>query len=265
MEKEKLEHWAGVLNNARVLRQPIEQISHQLPEGTKFLRADAYGIQELQWQKRSSSGEKQVGWKMGLTSEAKRRQMNLDSPLYGFLSDKMQIQDGATFSFKGLIHPKIEPEVAFLIGEDLKGPVTREQVLKSCIGVGSALEILDSRYQQFKYFSMEDVISDNSSSSHFVVGPWVKDFSKMDLKSLNMTMNVDGKPAQKGISADISGDPVLSVVQLCDLLKERDQYLKKGSLVLAGAATAAEALRDQMTVKLEVEGLPSVSVKVVAT
>lgn len=263
MEKEKLEYWAGVLNEARIHKAPIEQISHQIPEGTKFLRAHAYEIQELQWKRRSSSGEKQVGWKMGLTSEAKRHQMNLDSPLYGFLSDKMQIPDGGTFSFQGLIHPKIEPEVAFLIGEDLKGPITREQVLKACVGVASALEILDSRYQQFKYFSMEDVISDNSSSSHFVVGPWVKDFSGLDLKSLAMTMSVDGKTAQKGVSSDISGDPVLSVVQLCELLAQRDQYLKKGSLVLAGAATAAEALRDQMTVRLDVEGLPSVSVKVV--
>ena len=109
---------------------------------------------------------------------------------------------------------------------------------------------------------MEDVIADNSSSSHFVVGPWLENFESLDLLNLKMQMLVDGDVAQAGVSKDISGDPVESVVQLCALLGERGQTLKAGSIVLAGAATAAEMLKPGMKVSLQVERLPSVSVSV---
>jgi 2-oxo-3-hexenedioate decarboxylase len=252
-------HWAEVLHGARLNSAPIPQISKEI---SSFSRPEAYQIQELQMKACLQSGETQVGWKMGLTSEAKRRQMNLDSPLYGFLTDKMQVDNGGVFNLQGSIHPKIEPEIAFLINQDLSGNVTREQVLAACGGVASALEILDSRYTEFKYFSMEDVIADNSSSSDFVVGPWVQDFKNIDLTNLKMQMLVDGAPVQTGNSKDISGDPVESVIQLCALLAERGQTLKKGSIVLAGAATAAEMLKPGMKISLNVDSLPSVSVSV---
>lgn len=258
MEQNKLDLWASVLNEARVAAKPIRQISQQV----EISRADAYTMQETQLKTRSSQGEKQIGWKMGLTSEAKRRQMNLDSPLYGFLTDRMEVKPGQKFSLKNRIHSKIEPEVAFLIGQDLKAPVTREQALKACSAVCSALEILDSRYEQFKYFSMEDVIADNSSSSDFALGPWRKNLTDLDLKELKMQMKVNGETAQTGISKDISGDPILSVVQLCELLAERGQTLKAGSIVLAGAATAAVELKPGMKIELSVDGLEDVTVNV---
>lgn len=253
-------YWADVLRGARLSATPITQISKQMnPELTSFSRAEAYEIQELQLKNQPA---RQIGWKMGLTSEAKRRQMNLDSPLYGFLTEKMQVQDGGFFNLQGSIHPKIEPEIAFLIKQDLTGEVTREQVLAACGGIASALEILDSRYTEFKYFSMEDVIADNSSSSHFVVGPWVEDFSKIDLLNLKMEMSVDGKIMQTGVSSDISGDPVQSVIELCSLLAARGHSLQRGSIVLAGAATAAEMLKPGMSISLKVDSLPPVSVSV---
>ncbi len=261
LEKENLEYWARVLHGARAQGIPISQISKEI---SAFSRSDAYAIQELQWSLRQKDlAEKQVGWKMGLTSEAKRKQMNLDSPLYGFLSDKMQVLHNGTFHLKGSIHPKIEPEIAFLITKDLKGSVSRTEVLEACGGIAAALEILDSRYEQFKYFSMEDVIADNSSSSHFVVGPWEKNFQEIDLLNLKMEMSLNGKVAQTGISKDISNDPVISVMQLCDLLHTRNQYLKAGSIVLAGAATVAEPLSTDMNFELKVDKLPSVSVRII--
>lgn len=219
-------------------------------------------MQEIQLETRKAAGETQIGWKMGLTSEAKRKQMNLDSPLYGFLTDKMQIKNNETYSLAGQIHPKIEPEIAFWIAADLQGEVTDEEVLASCRAVCACLEILDSRYEQFKYFSMEDVIADNSSSSHFVLGPWLEEYRDLDLSDLTMSMRVNGEEVEKGNSKDISGDPVLSVVQLCKLLAERGQKLKAGSIVLAGAATPAVALLPGMKVDLVVEGMRPVSLEV---
>lgn len=262
MEKKKLENVASLLHSARVQGKPIPQLSKSM---TPLTRSEAYSVQELQFQQRlreSKDRETQVGWKMGLTSEAKRKQMNLDSPLYGYLTNKMQVENDGTFHLKGSIHPKIEPEVAFLIEKDLRGNITRQQALEACEAICAALEILDSRYEEFKYFSMEDVIADNSSSSHFILGPWNYDFAKYDLTELSMQMSVDGKVVQKGISKDISGDPVISIVQLVELLETRGQYLKAGSIVLAGAATLAEALKPGQEVSLDVDHFQSVRVSI---
>lgn len=234
----------------------------QLSRDVQLSRSEAYGIQEMGLEHRLQNREKVLGYKMGLTSEAKRKQMNLDSPLYGVLTDKMKVENEGVFFLSGSIHPKIEPEVAFLISRELRGRVSREDVLKSCEAVCACLEILDSRYDQFKYFSMEDVIADNSSSSHFVHGPWLKDFAHLDLKNLKMKMKVNGQVAQEGISRDISGDPVISVIQLCELLAERNHSLPAGSIVLAGAATAAVSLEEGQHIELEVESLPPVGVHV---
>lgn len=261
MEQAQLVKWASLLNQARLTAQPVAQLSKTV----EMSRSDAYGLQEAQFQMRSAAGETQVGWKMGLTSEAKRKQMNLDSPLYGFLTAAMKVENGGRFSLSGHIHPKIEPEIAFLIERDLSGSnVTREEVLEACGGICAALEILDSRYDQFKYFSMEDVIADNSSSSEFILGPWRRDFRSLDLLNLKMEMSADGAVVERGVSSAISGDPVQSVIELCALLDERGQILKAGSLVLAGAATTAIALKPDLKVDLHVDGLEPVSVGVSA-
>ena len=259
MTKELVSHYAGVLNSARINAQPIVQLS----QSYKISRSDAYEMQEMQMSARLATGEKQVGWKMGLTSEAKRKQMNLNSPLYGFLTDKMQVHNKGEFNIASQIHSKIEPEIAFLISKDLPNNPSRSQVMESVSAVAPALEILDSRYTEFKYFSMEDVIADNSSSSFFVLGSWKKKFNQIDLKNLKLTMKVDGVAKQTGTTEAISGDPAQSVIELCHLLAERGQTLKAGSVVLAGAATAAEALQSGQVITLEIEQLEKIEVKIV--
>lgn len=261
MTPDDINQWAQTLYTARRNVAPIEQISDKI---TDFKRSDAYSIQEAGIALREADGEKVIGLKMGLTSEAKRKQMDLDSPLYGVLTKQMQVEDGGTYHLKGQIHPKIEPEVAFLLSKELSGNVTREQVLEATSEVYACMEILDSRYKQFKYFSMEDVISDNSSSSQFILGAPVTDFSHIDLKNLGLKMKVNGEVAQEGNTVAISGDPVVSVIQLCELLAQRGRTLPAGSVVLAGAATIAVALEPGMKIELEMEALGNVSVKVEA-
>ncbi len=251
---------ARKLFEARVQKTPVQQLSKA---GIQLSRLEAYAVQEAGILLRKTEKENCIGIKMGLTSEGKRRQMNLDSPLYGELTDRMQIKNEAHFEMAQLIHPKIEPEVAFLISKTLSGDVTREEVLAACDGVCACMEILDSRYEEFKYFSMEDVIADNSSSSHFVLGPWIKNFHEIDLKELKMEMSIDGKIVQEGISKEISGDPVQSVIELCRLLATRNRKLLAGTIVLAGAATAAVEMKPGQKIKLIVESLPAVSISIV--
>lgn len=250
---------ANLLFDARRLKRPIAQLSKQ---GIDLGRLEAYQVQEAGIKLREQHGETRTGLKMGLTSEGKRKQMNLDSPLYGELTDKMLIAAGQKIELGALIHPKIEPEIAFLIGRDLEGNVTREAVLSGTTAVCACLEILDSRYEQFKYFSMEDVIADNSSSSHFVLGPWLKDFHSSDLRALKMKMSVNGAVVHEAMSSEISGDPVVSVIELCRLLALRGRKLAAGTVVLAGAATAAVELKPGMKIALTVESLPGLSVEV---
>ena len=259
MEKRELENIAITLHEARLNARPITQLSKQ---NITLTRAEAYQVQEAGMSLRESSGEKRVGLKMGLTSEGKRKQMNLDSPLYGELTDRMKIDSIGRVDLSGSIHSKIEPEIAFMTGFDLEGDVSREQVINATQAVCACLEILDSRYDQFKYFSMEDVIADNSSSSHFVTGPWVNDFKNIDLRNLNMKMSVNGELVHQALSSEISGDPVVSVIELCRLLKLQGRKLPAGSIVLAGAATAAVPLHQGMIVKLEIDSLPELQVGV---
>jgi 2-oxo-3-hexenedioate decarboxylase len=223
---------------------------------------DAYRVMHAGVRLRQATGEQLVGFKMGLTSKAKRDQMGLHSPIYGVLTERMVVRDGR-FALAGSIHPKIEPEIAFLTRAPLSGHVTAEQVLDATEAVCAAMEILDSRYVGFKYFSLPDVIADNASSSHFVLSEWVRDFRDLDLSTLDMAMSVDGAVVERAPSSAISGNPVLSVVQLCELLAGHGLTLPAGSIVLAGAATTAVALKPGMRVSLAVERLPGVVVDVV--
>ena len=255
MEQKTIHLLAEKLDAARRTKAPIGQISSQ----ESFSRREAYSIQEAGIEFRKGRGEVVVGMKMGLTSEEKRRQMNLDSPLYGVLTDKMRLENDATFSMEHLIHPKIEPEIAFCVQRDIAAPLaSRWEALESCDKIFACMEILDSRYRQFRYFSMEDVIADNSSSSHFVLGPEKRDFSGLALDNLAMEMKVNGTIVRSGNSKSISGDPVLSLIQLSELLSERGHIIPRGSIVLAGAAAAAVDLGPGMTAELEVQGLEQV-------
>ncbi len=257
MDSKDLEALAQRLQSARLEAREVAPLTTDTPALTLD---DAYAVQEAGVRLRLVDGERLVGLKMGLTSEAKRKQMSLDSPVYGVLTDRMQVADGGTLPLKGSIHPKIEPEVAFKIARELRGSITLEQAAEACSGVAPAMEILDSRYRGFKYFSLPDVVADNSSSSLFVVAQAWRPIAGLALDRLKMTMSVNGEPKQTAESSAISGNPLVSIVQLCELLARRDRTLPAGSIVMAGAATVAEALHPGDRIALVVENLGSVSV-----
>lgn len=253
------EELARLLDQARLEAREISPLTKQHPD---LALTDAYTIQAEGIRLRTSRGERVVGLKMGFTSEAKRRQMNLDSPVYGVLTDRMELPAGGVFRLQGSIHPKIEPEIAFRTSRELRGRITREQALEACSSVFAALEILDSRYVGFKYFSLPDVVADNSSSSLFVLGTTERPPRELDLPRLEMVLEVNGERVQAARSDAISGDPVVSILQLCELLDQRGESLPAGSVVLSGAATAAHMLHAGDRVRLTVEGLGEVTISV---
>jgi 2-oxo-3-hexenedioate decarboxylase len=257
LKANEIQKLARILDRALLDGEEVDRLTSIFPD---LSLPDAYLVQEEGIRMREGRGEKQMGLKMGFTSKAKREQMGLHLPICGVLTDRMRVADGGDFTLDGSIHPKIEPEIAFHVARDLEGKVTLEQALDACSGACAALEILDSRFVGFKYFSLPDVVADNCSSSHFVLGTESPAFKGLDLKNLKMVMEVNGKQAASAISSDISGHPGMSLVQLCELLSGRGLRLKAGTWVLAGAATAAVALEPGMKVSLNVEGLGTASV-----
>ncbi|HTN63866.1 MAG TPA: fumarylacetoacetate hydrolase family protein [Devosia sp.] len=222
----------------------------QLPEAIDNLQA--YDAQRLSIARRLARGEKRVGIKLGLTSKAKMAQVGVNEMIWGRLTDGMLIDDGGVLDMSGFIHPRAEPEIAFLIGKPLSGRVTSLEAFSAIDGIASAIEIIDSRFRNFK-FRVTDVIADNSSSSGFVVGPWNPPAT--DVGNLGMALEFDGKPVAIGSSAAILGHPLRALVAAVELLSRYGEGLLPGDILLSGASTAAEPLKPNTRVRVRVEGL----------
>ncbi len=250
-----IDECATILDDAQHTATSTPQLS-----ATRELSLDdAYLIQAAVLERRIARGETRVGMKMGFTSRAKMVQMGVSEMIWGRLTDAMMLEEGASISLDGFIHPRIEPEVAFLLSERLEGDVTLLQARRAVEAVAPALEIIDSRYQNFK-FSLEDVVADNSSSSGVVLGRWSS--PDVDLENLGVVMSFDGQPERIGSTAAILGSPWRSLVAAARLTAARGEVLEAGSIVLAGGATAASYLRPGLHVRVEVESLGRVDLKV---
>ncbi|MGD9810555.1 MAG: 2-keto-4-pentenoate hydratase [Sphingobium sp.] len=220
---------------------------------------DAYAVQAASMGRRYARGERRVGIKMGFTSRAKMAQMGVSEMIWGRLTDGMMVEDGDSISFARYVHPRVEPEIAFLLKDALPGKVTMMGAAAAVAGVAPALEIIDSRYENFK-FSWTDVVADNSSSSGFVVGPW--NDPGQSLANLGMLMEIDGVAKQIGSSAAILGNPLRSLVAAARLAAAAGEPLQAGDIVMAGGATAAEALAVGNHVRLSVQRLGTVEFRV---
>jgi 2-oxo-3-hexenedioate decarboxylase len=252
-----LTEFAHIVTDAYFGAYEIDKLTERSP----FSIPEAYDIQAQAMEILYKKGDRRVGYKMGLTSKAKMKQMGVHQPIYGVLTEKMHIASGSSFSLNGRIHPKIEPEIAFLIGKDIQGKVTAEEALAACSGVCAAMEIIDSRYRNFN-FTLPDVIADNCSSSAFVLSETIRNPLEVDLGNLGMLMEVNSKPVQFGSSSAIYGHPAASLAELCSMLADQGHGLRAGDIVLAGAATAAVALEPGQEIKTLVQDLGFVSLKI---
>lgn len=222
---------------------------------------EAYVIQALSIERRLARGEKRVGMKMGLTSRAKMAQVGVSEVIWGRLTDAMRVAEGGSISLSRYVHPRVEPEVAYLLKAPLAGEVSNAAALAAVEAVAPALEIIDSRYRDFK-FALADVIADNSSSSGFVIGNWCHPHH--DVGNLGIILEVDGRPVQVGSTAAILGHPIRSLVAAARLVGRAGERLEPGSIVLAGGATAAHPLVAGTSVRGVFESLGNVSFKVEA-
>ncbi|MEW2445018.1 2-keto-4-pentenoate hydratase [Micromonospora marina] len=218
----------------------------------------AYAVQTALVKRRLDRGERLVGLKMGLTSKAKMAQVGVDEVIWGRLTDVMRVPDGGAVDVGDFIHPRVEPEVAFLLDRlpDPGEPVG--SFTRAVCAVAPAIELIDSRYANFT-FSLPDVIADNTSAAAFVVGPWSPVPDGLD--NLGVLLEIDGRVAQVGSTAAILGDPRRALDEGLRLAGRHGVRLRKGWVFLAGAATAAVPLRPGAHVRATVEKLGSASLK----
>lgn len=250
----KLAHYAEIVDEAARTAGAIPQLTESGPLGIE----EAYAVQALSLERRFARGERLVGVKMGLTSRAKMIQVGVNEPVWGRLTDAMRLEEGGSLSKRRYVHPRIEPEISFLLKKDLSGVVSAIEALSAVEAIAPAMEVIDSRYRNFK-FALPDVIADNSSSSGFVVGNWAR--PDVDVANLGIVVEVNGRPAQIGSTAAILGHPIRSLVMAARLAAPMGG-LKAGWIVLAGGATAAHALSVGDYVRTTTQGLSSVAIKV---
>lgn len=236
LTKEQIDKLAQHCENAELQSYEITKITDDYPEMTY---EDAFDIQWQIRRRKEARGNKIVGMKMGLTSWAKMSQMGVEHPCYGFLADYFSIPEGGEIQYDELIHPKIEAELAFVTKAPLKGPgIHIGDVLRATDFVVPAVEVIDSRYKDFK-FDLKSVIADNSSSSRFITGGCMADTADLDLKNLGVVMEINGVVVEVGAGAAVLGHPASSVAMLANMLAERGEELPAGSFVMIGAITAA--------------------------
>jgi 2-keto-4-pentenoate hydratase len=256
----QVKEWAARLREAERSRSTLPPLTAAIPELTA---ADAYAIQLAGIDAKRREGRKVVGKKIGLTSQAMQRMLNVDQPDYGHILDDMIVEDGGEFPVGNLIQPKIEPEIAFILDRDLKGPgVTAVQVLAATRFVMPALEIIDSRIEGWK-IKLCDTIADNASSARVVLGGTPRRVDQLDLKLIGMVLEKNGRVAQTGAGAAVLGHPANAVAWLANAIGEFGVTLQAGEVVMPGAISAAVDVAAGDLLRASFDGLGTVSVRFV--
>jgi len=201
--------------------------------------ATAYRIQDETLRRRLDRGEHLVGVKLGLTSRAKQQRMNVESPLVAWLTDTMALPAGAPIPRQRLIHPRVEPELIFVLGSRLAGPgVTAASALAAVRTVCGGLEVIDSRYADFR-FRLPDVVADNASSGAYVTGPVAVPPDWLDLSLEACLLEVDGRIVDSATGAAVQGHPAEALALAANVLGARGLALEAGWIVLTGGLTDA--------------------------
>jgi 2-oxo-3-hexenedioate decarboxylase len=244
----QIEHIAAQLDDAAHLAHEVAQFD---PEG-KLSLDEAYAIQRASVGRRLARGERGIGVKMGFTSRAKMVQMGLSDVIWGRLTSGMQVEENSAVELGRYVHPRVEPEIAFVLKRGLNGDETGPAALAAVEAIAPALEIIDSRYRDFR-FSLPEVIADNASSSGFVIGAWCDPC--IDFSNLGLVLSIDGRAVQVGSTAALLGHPLRSLVAAARLAAAAGEPLQAGAIVMAGGATSAEWLRPGQYVSVEMERL----------
>lgn len=222
----------------------------------------AYDVQRELIARRLAAGEHVVGVKLGLTSRAKQIRMGIDSPLTAVLTDAMAIPTGVPLDTSELIHPRVEPEIVFIMGKRLAGPgVTAATALAAVESVHAGLEVIDSRFANFS-FALPDVVADNASSSRFVIGADGVAPDGLDLWHEAVALSLGGEVVDTATGAAVQGHPAEALALAANALATRGEAIEAGAIVLTGGMTDAIAVAPGDDVSARFTHLGSISLTI---
>ncbi|MEW1815850.1 2-keto-4-pentenoate hydratase [Streptomyces diastaticus] len=220
----------------------------------------AYAVQELLTAHHGETGSRVTGRKIGLTSPAVQAQLGVDQPDFGVLFDDMQVADGALVPAGRLLQPKVEAEIAFVLGADLaEGALDAEQIRDAVAYAAPALEIVDSRIAGWD-ITFGDTVADNGSSALYVLGPATKPLAEFEPVTAAMTLSRDGEIVSSGDGAACLGDPLTALAWLARTAREVGDPLRAGQVVLSGALGPMVVAAPGDTFTAEISHLGTVSV-----
>lgn len=248
---------SGRLRQAELHAAPIAPVRSELAEGDI---AAAYAIQDCTTEAGLHAGRRLVGRKIGLTAKSVQRQLGVDQPDYGMLFADMALADGDEVPAGLLIAPRVEAEMAFLLGRDLTvASPTMADMLRAVDAVLPAIEVVDSRIAGWD-IRIVDTIADNASSGRFVLGAEVLPLAGLDLRLAGMAMECRGEPVATGAGAACLGHPLIAVQWLARRMVEVGRPLLAGDVVMSGALGPMLPARAGDWFEARINGLGSVRV-----
>lgn len=254
------ENAALALRQARQRRQPVPPVS--VSSGLTHV-SDAYRVADINTQARLAEGRRIVGKKVGLTARAVQQQLGVDQPDFGMLFDDMEYLDGADIPCARLIQPKIEAEVAFVVGRDMAGTApTYAAFLNSLAYALPALEIVDSAIVDWK-ITLFDTVADNASSGLYVLGNQPVAIGALALGELGMTMTLSGETVSLGTGAACLGHPLRAAYWLAQTMAANGLGLKAGEVILSGALGPMVPVKAGDRVEARIAALGSVACRMV--
>jgi len=221
--------------------------------------AAAYRVQEQLIAARVGAGAAVVGRKIGATSKAVQEQLGVDQPDFGVLLDDMEYREDQVVPMARLLQPKVEAEVAFVLGEDLaEGELDIAQVRGAIDYAVAALEIVDSRIENWN-ISFGDTVADNASSGLFVLGRERRTLYDVEPVDVRMRMTVDGEEVSQGDGSACLGDPLEALRWLATTARDFGEPLRAGQVVLSGALGPMHPAHPGAHVEAEISGLGTVT------
>ncbi|MBW8487477.1 2-keto-4-pentenoate hydratase [Actinomadura parmotrematis] len=258
MDPAIVEKAAAGLLGAYASRTPVRPPSEEAPGLTL---ADAYAVQLAQVARWTADGARIKGHKVGLTSAAMQRQLGVDQPDYGHLLDTMFHADSAPIDAGRFLQPRIEPEIAFVLGRPLAGPgVTAADAAAAVDFVLPALEIIDSRVADWR-ITLADTVADNASSGGVVLGTTPVRPDGLDLALTGCLLHRDGVLIDTGAGGAVLGAPLNALVWLANALGELGVTLEAGHVVLPGSVTAAVPVTPGSTFTATFAGIGAVTAR----
>jgi 2-oxopent-4-enoate/cis-2-oxohex-4-enoate hydratase len=222
---------------------------------------NAYAIQQRLMARRLEEGERIIGKKIGVTSQAVMDMLGVGQPDFGLLTDAMVVEQGTEVPMGRLIQPKAEGEIAFVLKHDLAGPgVTVADVLRATEGVMACFEIVDSRIRDWK-IKIQDTVADNASCGVFVLGDRLVDPRQLDLLTTGMVLEKNGRVVGTGAGAATMGSPAIAVAWLANTLGRLGMGLKAGEVILSGALSAMVPVVAGDNLRVSIAGIGGCSIR----